>query len=1189
MSAEYTITGTGLAGSTHTVLQILCGAAPSDDLVATYYHADADDTPCERASFDEEWRKERVVQQLEHAFDHPLAPKNGWWPNIPSEVFHGAAYITWEGLWYVDEIGEWSLRAEVYDALRIDLDGQTILVTKNCGAKYIQIGRDLTFQEQKYHSIKIVYYTNNDPFMLSLTVKKPSSDAFVSIPKGMFFHYPAAPFTPTATLHRFTQGESIQPISFRYFAVDASSPQITIDPPLPEGLRLSEGVVEGTPSVFNETTFTVTAKTGETKLTTSFVLSSRSVAPPETIEVVNEKGESVTSVSLSVYQEMAPLRIKHDDTAMVTITPALPEGIEYDQAKDVIQGTPTVTMEATAFTVEAATQGGTKRTVLTLEVPRCAFGSYFYIFGNTGTYDIQIEKDGVVAFEQRDAEAGPHGSVFCIRPDTYSFHLFSHKDHGLYYVVVYREDKTQYFKKSLQAGTWFNTTLEMVPKTKPYLSFNYTTISALVKEQIKQSYEIGGIYGPIFTEPALPEGSEINELDHTITVTFRKRGIFAFSVSTKNDAGTTTVVLHFNVDMCPPDYTLYYGTHDNNGLTDRLNLYLESTGELVVSRTGDSISANGFMLCLLNEAYIAEMVSGAGKDGYDRFFYLRDANEKVVHTFIFVNETYKERVMPVQLFRADDEKRVWKSKRAVAKQWKQAGFNDRKWAASRDYALGTFSEGNTVYLRYRVSLTAEQVLPMVSVEIKANGGFILYVNEGEALRVNLPRGYVTGMAAERVVAMDNWTSFDLNGELFHAGSNLIAVEYHSYDESDQIAFAMQSVQFTSRSRFMSYEGVATGSAHIGSNKPEDAFFGVNDYAYWEDDAFPAWLRFTFPNEQRRFVNRMRIRASKVFVNQPTFFSVVGVHTGVVEKEGKRVAGEIRDTLAVVNDPLFFDGPCDQIDVPLRAQIAYSAIEIVVQGAASASDTVRVNNVRLYTDYHMFCEGDKKWPRAIADSVVYGKCPFLTIGQSTRTCASVENKPVWSDVDQSTCLTRRAGKEEAFIDLGYRLYNCSMKYWKRSVEEALTLVIVREITVKEEDVHFYLSHDCSEEGDLPSVCVQLRLRPHRLASQYVKMQLVLFNANASALFYRKSIADVPEGIQILQSEKIRIHEQWSEKDITLSVVILVLAVMCIVLFTLYCKSATLGREKTRKRLSKKAIPLSRMKETEKEGLLNGSDI
>ena len=919
------------------------------------------------------------------------------------------------------------------------------------------------------------------------------------------------------------------------------------------------------------------------------------MAPPEKVAVLDKEGQPVTSLQLEIYQAMPAVSIDYDDRAMITISPVLPQGVQYNIATDKIEGTPLRSFAKTTFTVEARTEGGTKTTTFSLEVPSCAFGKYFYLKSYGFKYDIIVEKDGVVAFEAHDVEISDYGSVFCVKTDVYALHLHASEGFDLSYAALFREDQTKYFETSVLKGEWFNTTLQMVPTALPSLSFIYHTVDLMAEQTIELAYTIEGVYMPLYTDPALPDGSEFRDISRVLRVKFPKEGMFTYSVYCKNDVGTAVVELHFNVGVCPAGTSFFRAEKENWSMSDEMSLFLQSTGELVLRHGGDAdFMTNAFLLCLQDQAYVLNVTSAREDTKPDGFLYLRDSDGDVVSTVVLGERPYQQPLQVMRPAREDDERRVWMSQRSVGKKWRQESFRDSKWELRRELKLGTFSaQMQTVYLRYGLTLPVLDV-PAIPLQIRANGGFVLYVNEQEALRVNLPAGDVKDVPAQRAVDVSEWTRFDVSGELFHAGRNVLAVEYHCYSgnpAAESVEFGLRAMVLPSRSEFISYEGAATGSENANcTHTPDVPFFNSgNDYAYWEDSHFPVWLRLTFPRGERHFVNRLRVRALAAFHNQPSHIAVFGVNTGVVLRDGQWVPGEERERLAEVNDPLFLETAKQQADVLLRAQIAYAALEVVVYGDTDNSDTVMINSLRFYADRHVFCGAEKKWSRTMATSMVYGKCPFLMIGESTRTCLEVDDQAVWSSVDESTCLTRWAAADEAFIDLAYRIYNCSMKSWSRSVQQALTDVIVREITIKEEDVHFYLPRGCSEESDLPSVCVNVRLRPHRLASQYVKMQLEIFNANATELFYKRHAQDVPAFLHIAQNGKIHIREQWSKKDIAVTIVIALLAILCIVLCTLYMKSASLGRENRRKKLSKRAIRLSRMGNSEKQNLLATSEV
>ena len=160
----------------------------------------------------------------------------------------------------------------------------------------------------------------------------------------------------------------------------------------------------------------------------------------------------------------------------------------------------------------------------------------------------------------------------------------------------------------------------------------------------------------------------------------------------------------------------------------------------------------------------------------------------------------------------------------------------------------------------------------------------------------------------------------------------------------------------------------------------------------------------------------------------------------------------------------------------------------------------------------------------------------------------------------------------------------MEIYYNNTEAAFREVLVREMTVKEENVLLYLPRRCETEGELPAVCVNVRLEPHQLTSQYVKMELDLFNTNITGLFYKKEIPNVPQYMTISLIEKVKLREMITGKDLILTIVIAILFVLYAVLFVMYYKSKYGSRNSKRKQLSKKSRQLDVLTSQQTEKLI-----
>ncbi|MBO7140604.1 MAG: CotH kinase family protein [Prevotella sp.] len=135
--------------------------------------------------------------------------------------------------------------------------------------------------------------------------------------------------------------------------------------------------------------------------------------------------------------------------------------------------------------------------------------------------------------------------------------------------------------------------------------------------------------------------------------------------------------------------------------------------------------------------------------------------------------------------------------------WQTAGFDDRGWTPGKaplGYTMNgvvtTVSYGNdsqqkhpTTYFRQSITLSKEPAADDIFVlNYQVDDGFVVYVNGREAGRVNMPDGTVRYDTFSQTYAGDTPMEGDIElpATLFHAGSNIVAVEVHntSYTSSD---------------------------------------------------------------------------------------------------------------------------------------------------------------------------------------------------------------------------------------------------------------------------------------------------------------------------------------------------------------------------------------------------------------------
>ena len=1187
MNQVYTITAENAFGSATAEWTLLVGDTPLPGLTGYYYQVDKDHDICSSSVSD--YLLDLFTIRQDISFDHPFEYRNGYWEGIPSPVFQGTAYIEWKGYMNVEEAGEWMIQSEHIDGYKMYLDDSLAMDSYFCNDKIITSYRKITLTPG-YHKVSMQWFTNHNDFIFILKVKRPSDEDLVPIPENLFVHMPESAITSTIPRNQFYVGRPIPSISLQLFATQENTTSFSVSPNLPSGLTLSSGQISGTPTqAFEPTNFEISATIGGSKLTATFNYAAYTVAAPAPITVTDSQGHQQSEVRWPIYKEIDKLTISCGDVSCkVEIQPSLPADMTLSSKTLQISGTPLTPMDYTTFTITASTEEKAVTSSFGIVIPSCEYGHYYYI-SSFSSYDMYLMKNGELIESYENVEGDDYSLVLCTSPDTYDIAIRPNPfTSSVFSISLVRDDEMVFFETKIQKESWFNTTWEMVQKVKPDLYFEITEFYVRTPDKVAIPFEITGISKPLAIDPPLSDEGSIEK--DTVTISVEKSGKYEYVFTVENDAGINQVTVVIYADQCPENAMLIVGSKAESVIADNFVLTRESDNKVIIRQSLGFETKDLYNLCLEQVPYILTINTSGKENQQTRPVMLRDEQNRVIGSFIMgkqVGET--ERLNWISLAQEGSDRVSWISSRSVGKKWKEIGFNERRWTSNtRD--LGSFSSSvKTAYFRYHAQIDMIDKLPVLLLDVKANGGFVMYVNGVEVLRINLPSGSVApDQMARRYVDLSEWTRVSISSEWLQAGDNVIAIELHCYStgqpEDEEILFEMNHVQLTSSIHFITDDGTPTGSMHseTSSDGARSAFFDFNDYTYWEDTHLPVQLRFTFPNSELRLVNRMVIRGNIDGMYHPLRFEVFGVSNQTMIVDDHYVYKEVRESILVVNNPYLFDGSFKEETFLLSPTRPYSAYELEIHQTKGGEDTARINNIRMYYDHHYYCPQQKEWVRTPSGSFTYGKCPLFNNGQSTRVCNATGT---WDDPDRSTCLSRWADKTNAFLDIIYRISNCTLELYENGTREAFRSVLVREMTVKEENVFLYLPRRCESLGENPAVCVNVRLEPHRLTSQYVKMELELFNQNATALFYKKEMENVPPYMEIIPIGSIRLYERMSGKDILVTVVIAVLALLCLVLLVMYYRKSRGERYANKKQLSKKTVQLLPVKKKEPEPLLS----
>ena len=146
--------------------------------------------------------------------------------------------------------------------------------------------------------------------------------------------------------------------------VSGENLEFSIEPSLPNGLNFDEttGIISGTPTELSQATdYEVTATNSGGS--TSFTLS---------IEIIDSAPTNLSYSTPNVFiideaiTNLVP--IVSGENLVFSITPSLPNGLNFDETTGIISGTPTELSQATNYTVTATNSGGSTSFTLSIEI-----------------------------------------------------------------------------------------------------------------------------------------------------------------------------------------------------------------------------------------------------------------------------------------------------------------------------------------------------------------------------------------------------------------------------------------------------------------------------------------------------------------------------------------------------------------------------------------------------------------------------------------------------------------------------------------------------------------------------------------------------------------------------------------------------------------------------------------------------
>ena len=826
----HTITASNPQGESSSVVPVVVGLQSLPGLRAKYYTIDAKRTICNVKFFTQSMMT-LLVDQVDADINHEqhkrlrssslLIRSQTPWGTVPAVVFEDKAFVQWDGYMKFDRVGPYTLGFNSVDGVRLWVAGVLLLDRWECSSSPKQRMVQYEVKETGAKSIHIEWFQNSDETTAMQFLWAYENEAIESVPSSVLFHYPRATLTYEKQRVVLVKGVAVKnaPVVFVTYSTPTS---FSVSPNLPAGLSIgANGEIQGIPTeVMRESEFTVTAVLDGQSVQTVVVITVKEVAPCSELTLKNEGGKVVQDIVVGLYSFLPKHYIVWTGgDALLWITPDLPEGVEFVEEKRQFSGRVVKKQAKTTYTIHVRNDAGEITYPFTITVEGCEYGLSFYSdLDKRAGGNLYITSSEGEVFKKENLSGGMYSAVICLpKRNDYMFHYWCETGDIDCDMRIVREDNTVFLKEIVHMKQWRNGTFLMEAVEPPVIEVPLKSYGADTRDMVSLSFVQSGIFRPAEIAPALPKGVELDTEKGVVKGMFYETGVFVYTLSATNDKGKTEVVIEFDIGKCPEGKSLYRSERNNMRYSDSFFISDSATHEVVYEQSQGLVAANR-VFCFGPQQYEILMKSTDSTWVLDNPLRMFDEEGVLVGSFLLdVKYNKTETFAFTQLLRRDMKMRYLRGTKQPRKNWMAADFKDRDWVDASYLNWGSFDGSvKTVYFRTTFTIAEGVYFPFFKFAVRTVGGFAVYLNGAEVLRVNLPQGALSyNTPGVQDMDVSEYAHFTLPSEHLRTGSNLLAVELHRYEGgiSQQIVFDLKSTMMTGESVYVSTHGSVTSSHH----------------------------------------------------------------------------------------------------------------------------------------------------------------------------------------------------------------------------------------------------------------------------------------------------------------------------------------------------------------------------------------
>ena len=829
------------------------------------------------------------------------------------------------------------------------------------------------------------------------------------------------------------------------------------------------------------------------------------------------------------------------EEALWDINPRPIYGLSFNQKEHTLSGTTFTVFDKMEYNITVTNTAGSSWFVFSVESVYCKEG--FYVIRRAMGIrkgDVIVKHNGVVIEEKHDG-SGSIDQYFCLAAGelTMSVNCVTGVN-GKCFAALLSTNNVTYIHMLQYDGENVTKTANMIAKEAPVITASETLFTILVSRGFTTELTISGIYGNIVYEPEAPSTFRFDEQTNTLTGYFSERGVYKYTLTVSNNAGSSSVVLLFYVNTCPENTEMllvggtkvkdiYYAIHS-----------LDFKQLVSLNATMNYYSA---IACLPQGEYYMTAESHSEETNPDPLL-LKDKNGFIYESFdpVSTDVNHRERFAVGDIVPYGSTMRFLVAS-SVESKWREQKYKDSKWSEGHAGSFGTFDpRTQSVYFRKQFTVASPSSYSQLLIEMKVEDYAIVYLNNAEVRRFS-----EQGTAYSYLL---------LDASLLKKGVNQIAIELHSEKQ------AVTTVQFDMRAHLITSQCIKPeleGRAYSDEKDPDPSDPPINAFG----DSYSFWrtvpkvnLWYELANDTYVMPSKMKMTTPSYTDGHPTKFTVYGI-----VKDYKLNQTVYEDEIAVVDSTAFL-WKQDQEEVTLNPKRPYNGFRIHFEDSLNHT-VLRVSGIEFIECQLAYCKKRIGWKENRVGGVSFGRCPFGSYGINMKECKRDDVKPQWVD-NKEMCLKKHSPRGYSYVDMEVEIEGIRTGMID-AIEKVTKEFIEKELMVRDNEITLPYYHQVSW---VPlNVKTVVRLTLEREIADYIQVKMKGIVSNYEEYTLKGLQRYEPSSVKVVQGPILREQFPWSTVVLVLSMI--AIAVISFILGMIYTyASIRNGRnEKQIKRLTK----------------------